>query len=153
MSTPDVTSRLMVFLFTDLVDSTAMKQRLGDGDYVRGVLQPHNAIFRELLATFAGGNEQDNAGDGFFVTFGGLSEAVRMMHVIQAKPSFDAQALLVRRPASAAHIEKLVILDVIGELTAHPAVRTHAVHAAVGHRRAPVLRVHQRGGHQRPGHV
>ena len=73
----------MVFLFTDLVDSTAMKQRLGDGDYVRGVLQPHNAIFRELLATFAGGKEQDNAGDGFFVTFGGLSEAVRFALLFQ----------------------------------------------------------------------
>ena len=73
MPTPDVHSRLMVFLFTDLVDSTGMKERLGDRNYVRLVLQPHNAIFRELLATFAGGQERDNAGDGFFVTFGSFA--------------------------------------------------------------------------------
>ena len=62
MPAPDVTSRLMVFLFTDLVDSTGMKERLGDRNYVRLVLQPHNAIFRELLASFPGGQERDNWG-------------------------------------------------------------------------------------------
>src|SRR5204863_2414975 len=83
MPAPDVTSRLMVFLFTDLVDSTGMKERLGDRDYVRLVLQPHNKIFRELLATFPAGQERDNAGDGFFVTFGSLAEAVRFALLLQ----------------------------------------------------------------------
>lgn len=83
MHQPDVQSRLMVFLFTDLVDSTGMKERLGDNDYVRLVLQPHNTIFRELLATFPGGQERDNAGDGFFVTFGSLADAVRFALLLQ----------------------------------------------------------------------
>lgn len=83
MPAPEVTSRLMVFLFTDLVDSTGMKERLGDRTYVRDVLQPHNAIFRELLAQFPGGQERDNAGDGFFVTFESLGDAVRFALLLQ----------------------------------------------------------------------
>jgi serine/threonine protein kinase/class 3 adenylate cyclase len=83
MSEPGVTSRLMVFLFTDLVDSTGIKERLGDRDYVQFVLQPHNAIFRESLGQFPSGLERDNAGDGFFVTFGGLEEAVRFALLVQ----------------------------------------------------------------------
>ncbi|HMC11410.1 MAG TPA: protein kinase, partial [Pirellulaceae bacterium] len=98
MPAPDVTSRLMVFLFTDLVDSTGMKERLGDRNYVRLVLQPHNAIFRELLASFPGGQERDNAGDGFFVTFGSLADAVRFGLLLQHR--LQTRAWECERPAT-----------------------------------------------------
>jgi len=88
----------MVFLFTDLVDSTGMKERLGDRDYVRLVLQPHNAIFRELLATFPGGQERDNAGDGFFVTFGSLADAVRFALLLQFR--LQTRSWECERPAT-----------------------------------------------------
>lgn len=66
-STTDQTAspRLLIFLFTDLVDSTGLKERWGDMDYVRCVLQPHNRLFRETLRQFPSGVERDNAGDGF----------------------------------------------------------------------------------------
>jgi serine/threonine protein kinase/class 3 adenylate cyclase len=88
----------MVFLFTDLVDSTGMKERLGDRDYVRLVLQPHNTIFRELLGRFPGGQERDNAGDGFFVTFGSLADAVRFALLLQHR--LQTAAWEAERPAT-----------------------------------------------------
>jgi serine/threonine protein kinase/class 3 adenylate cyclase len=83
MSPTDFTSRLMVFVFTDLVDSTGLKQRLGDVDYVQFVLQPHNRIFRDLLAQFPSAVERSDTGDGFFVTFESLSEAGRFALLFQ----------------------------------------------------------------------
>ena len=50
----DMSSRLMVLLFSDLVDSSKLKRDLGDVEYVRCIAQPHNTIFRELLARFPG---------------------------------------------------------------------------------------------------
>ncbi len=75
--------RLMAFLFTDLVDSTGMKQRLGDTTYVQAVLRPHNKLFHDALGKFATAVERDNAGDGFFVTFDSLAEAVEFALVFQ----------------------------------------------------------------------
>ena len=45
--------RLRVFLFTDLVDSTAIKQRLGD-EAGADAIAAHDALFRSLLARFEG---------------------------------------------------------------------------------------------------
>jgi hypothetical protein len=68
-------SRLMVFMFTDLVDSSALTRQLGDADYVRYVLEPHNAIFRDVLAQFAEAREVKHTGDGFMATFASASDA------------------------------------------------------------------------------
>src|SRR5437660_63053 len=76
-------SRLLVFLFTDLVDSVGLKQRLGDADYVQYVLQPHNEIFRAALRQFSRAKERDNAGDGFFVTFESIAQAVQFALLFQ----------------------------------------------------------------------
>src|SRR5438093_8637520 len=50
-------SRLSVFMFTDLVDSSKLARQLGDADYVRYVLEPHNTIFRRLLEQCPGARE------------------------------------------------------------------------------------------------
>lgn len=63
-----------VFLFTDLVDSTGLKQRLGD-TAAAALISRHNELVRGCLAA-RGGTEIDNAGDGFFATFHPASEAV-----------------------------------------------------------------------------
>lgn len=83
-----------VFLFTDLVDSTAWKGRLGDEAYTADILRPHNALFRAKLAEAAGAVERAFTGDGFFATFASSSDAVRC--------ALDFHAMLAAFPWSAA---------------------------------------------------
>jgi class 3 adenylate cyclase len=54
-------------LFTDIVDSTAVAEELGDQRW-KTLLERHNAILRRELKRF-GGRELDTAGDGFFASF------------------------------------------------------------------------------------
>ncbi len=88
MPTADASSRLMVFMFTDLVDSSALARQLGDADYVRCVLEPHNAIFRHVLAQFPEAREVKHTGDGFLATFASSSDAancaLRFHHALHA---------------------------------------------------------------------
>ncbi len=66
---------LQAYLFTDLVDSTALKERLGD---VVGaeMIERHDIVFRRCLRE-NGGIEHSNPGDGFFATFPSPSAALR----------------------------------------------------------------------------
>jgi|CXWL01.1.fsa_nt_gi serine/threonine-protein kinase len=63
-----------VFLFTDLVDATALKST-GDARAAT-IIAKHDELFRACLARH-GGIEQDNAGDGFFAIFERPSDALR----------------------------------------------------------------------------
>ncbi len=76
-------SFVKVFLFTDLVGSTALKRRLGD---IKGaeVIALHDSLFRECLPEF-GGEEVDNAGDGFLALFDRPSDAVRCALAFQRR--------------------------------------------------------------------
>ena len=74
MSESEARSNLLALVFTDLVDSTALKSELGDlpaGD----LLSRHDSHIRQLLAEHSG-REVDQAGDGFFLTFQAPSAAV-----------------------------------------------------------------------------
>jgi class 3 adenylate cyclase len=62
-------------LFTDIVDSTATLQRLGD-DAWRDLLSLHNARLRDELNRFRG-REVATTGDGFLAAFDGATRAVR----------------------------------------------------------------------------
>jgi class 3 adenylate cyclase len=62
-------------LFTDIVDSTATLQRLGD-DAWRDLLSLHNARLRDELNRFRG-REVATTGDGFLAVFDGATRAVR----------------------------------------------------------------------------
>jgi len=66
---------LCTLLFTDIVGSTELAQRLGD-DRWRSVLAQHEAIVRRHLQRFRG-TEIDTAGDGFFASFDGPARAVQ----------------------------------------------------------------------------
>jgi class 3 adenylate cyclase len=66
---------LSTVLFTDIVDSTATLQRLGD-DVWRDLLHRHNARLRGDLNRFRG-REVATTGDGFLAVFDGASRAVR----------------------------------------------------------------------------
>lgn len=66
---------LATVLFTDIVDSTATAQRIGDTAW-REQLLAHNARLREVLNVYRG-REITTTGDGFLVVFDGATRAVR----------------------------------------------------------------------------
>ena len=66
---------LATVLFSDIVDSTATLQRVGDRAW-QELLRLHNARLRDDLNTFRG-REVKATGDGFLAVFDGASRAVR----------------------------------------------------------------------------
>lgn len=66
---------LATVLFSDLVGSTAMLERVGDHEWSR-VLREHNARIRGAIDRFRG-REIDATGDGFLALFDGAAKAVR----------------------------------------------------------------------------
>jgi class 3 adenylate cyclase len=66
---------LATVLFTDIVNSTATLERIGDVAW-REVLLNHNARMREVINAFRG-REVATTGDGFLVVFDGATNAVR----------------------------------------------------------------------------
>jgi class 3 adenylate cyclase len=65
---------LATILFTDIVDSTATLERIGDQAW-RAMLAEHNRRMRELFNRFRG-REVDTTGDGFLAVFDSASRAV-----------------------------------------------------------------------------
>jgi class 3 adenylate cyclase/formylglycine-generating enzyme required for sulfatase activity/dienelactone hydrolase len=65
---------LLCLVFTDLVDSTALKSRIGDASAGELLARYHEQVLRLVAAN--GGREIDSAGDGFFLTFEAPSAAV-----------------------------------------------------------------------------
>ena len=72
---PQVDRVLATVLFTDVVGSTERQAALGDAGW-KQLVQQHNAVVRDWLERFRG-QEQDTAGDGFFVRFDGPAQAIR----------------------------------------------------------------------------
>ncbi|MFL6178650.1 MAG: adenylate/guanylate cyclase domain-containing protein [Actinomycetes bacterium] len=66
---------LATLLFTDMVDSTRLQAELGDRRW-KELVERHHAVVRELIARHRG-QEQDTAGDGFYVRFDGPARAIR----------------------------------------------------------------------------
>jgi len=66
---------LATILFTDIVDSTRRQAELGDRGW-KELVERHHAIVRDLLHEYLG-EEQDTAGDGFYVRFDGPARAIR----------------------------------------------------------------------------
>ena len=73
-------SGTVTFLFTDIEGSTKLLLQLGE-EY-GNILSDHNRILRNVIAKF-GGEEQDNAGDGFFIVFDKVRNAVESAAEIQ----------------------------------------------------------------------
>lgn len=65
---------LATVLFTDIVDSTRLAAELGDGRW-RQILDHHDRIARELIATFRG-RLVKQTGDGILATFDGPARGV-----------------------------------------------------------------------------
>src|SRR5690348_10765839 len=65
---------LATVLFTDIVGSTSQVVRLGDRAWI-DLLRRHHAAVRRRLAEY-GGEELDDAGDGFFAAFAAPGRAI-----------------------------------------------------------------------------
>jgi class 3 adenylate cyclase len=72
---------LRTIVFTDLVDSTALTQKLGDHGLIR-LLRRHDEIIRDSITTFAG-REVKHTGDGLMASFVSASKAVESSIAIQ----------------------------------------------------------------------
>ncbi len=72
---------LRTILFTDLVDSTSVANRVGDARAVE-ILRIHDAIVRQCLGA-AGGREVKHTGDGLMASFVSASDSVRCAIDIQ----------------------------------------------------------------------
>ena len=71
---------LATILFTDVVESTGVRSRMGDRGW-RDLLRAHRAVVRANLERF-GGREAETAGDSFLVTFRGPAQAIRCADAI-----------------------------------------------------------------------
>ncbi len=67
MDTPTITTATVTLLFTDLVDSTPLLERLGD-EAAGALRRAHFALLRREIAA-AGGEEVKSLGDGLMVAF------------------------------------------------------------------------------------
>jgi len=77
-------------LMTDIVDSTARAQELGDARW-RTLLTKHNVVVRRVLERFRG-REVTTTGDGFVAVFDGAERAIRAAEEMQrALADIDVQ--------------------------------------------------------------
>jgi len=91
-------SALRVILFTDIVGSTAMTQRLGD-DAAVNILEHHNTAVRGALQK-NGGREVKHTGDGIMASFVSVAGSVRSAIEIQRSLEEHNQA----NPDEALHV-------------------------------------------------
>ncbi|HEX8744348.1 MAG TPA: protein kinase [Thermoleophilaceae bacterium] len=71
----------VTIMFSDIVDSTVMTERLGDRRWIE-VLREHNRIVRDAIAVHDG-FEVKSQGDGFMIAFASASRAVECACAIQ----------------------------------------------------------------------
>jgi class 3 adenylate cyclase len=75
---------IIAMMFTDIVNSTAIKAGLGDEPYFRKVLTPHNALVRDRVSAHSG-HELKTIGDAFLVGFTLPGQAVACAVEIQQR--------------------------------------------------------------------
>jgi class 3 adenylate cyclase len=80
---------IRAILFTDIVESTALTQAMGD-DAAMEMLKVHDAIVRDALNKF-GGREVKHTGDGIMASFVSTAAAVKCAMQIQSQMA-DEQA-------------------------------------------------------------
>jgi len=85
MNQTEQTSRVVVLLFTDIVDSVDMQQRLGTQTYTE-ILQQHDDLFREALDPIAESVHYQDTGDGQLAQFktaaDGVNAALRFQRLL-----------------------------------------------------------------------
>ena len=87
-SNPPASTHLTVLLFTDIVGSTELKDRLGTATY-RGLLARHNELFETGIAEVSGARIIKHTGDGYFASFLTASAAVRFALRFQTRIALE----------------------------------------------------------------
>jgi class 3 adenylate cyclase len=82
-SSSEATRAVRTFVFTDLVGSTSLIEAIGD-DAWRDLVGWHDRTLRALFSGH-GGDEIDNAGDGFFVAFDSADAALACAIAVQRR--------------------------------------------------------------------
>jgi class 3 adenylate cyclase len=108
-------------LFTDIVDSTAIAERIGD-DAWRELLAQHNERVRWELDRFRG-REVTTTGDGFLATFDGAERAVLCARAICS--AAQAIGLMIRAGIHTGEVE--VVPGNLRGLAVHIAARILAL--------------------------
>ena len=110
-------------LFTDIVDSTARAEELGDQRW-HNLLDAHHATVRRQLARYRG-TEVKSLGDGFLATFDGPARAVRCACAIA-----EAVGPLHIRVRSGLHTGEIELVDNdVKGIAVHIAARVSALAA------------------------
>ena len=110
-------------LFSDIVDSTSLASRIGDGAW-RELLGRHNRLVRNQLDRFRG-REIQTTGDGFLAIFDGAARAIRA--AVTIRDTLRSLGIEVRQGIHTAEVE-LVGDDVRG-IAVHEAARIAAAAA------------------------
>lgn len=103
--------RLVVLMFTDLVDSSVMKTRMGDLGYADAVARPHNAMFRSILSSIEGAEENNYTGDGFLATFARASDAVEAALRFQDAMRSHSWAAGAPRTRVGIHVGEVALIE------------------------------------------
>ena len=101
---------LATVLFTDIVGSTKLAEKMGDRRW-RELLDTHHAAVRTELAHYRG-REIDTAGDGFLAVFDGPARAIRAARAIV--DAVRAVGLDIRAGIHTGEIEQLPSGDIAG---------------------------------------
>ena len=101
------TATTTTILFTDLVDSTALTDRLGDRE-ARSVLRIHDQMTRQQTRRH-GGQEVKSMGDGFMLTFSSARKAVSCALAVQLELERFNEERLVTAQASGAEAVSLAV--------------------------------------------
>lgn len=83
MDEPTASPRIRVIMFTDLVNSTKLKEQIGPDGY-RALKAKHDAFIRKGLALAPSGQVLQDTGDGYFVSFDSVAQGVAAALVFQA---------------------------------------------------------------------
>ena len=80
-----------------------------------------------------------------------LGQPVRVVRIIEAEAALDAEPVVIGRPVLALDRDNTVLADLIGQLTADPAIGTDAVDLPVGGVGIDAVGIDQGRRHQRAG--
>jgi class 3 adenylate cyclase len=87
---------IRTILFTDIVDSTALTQSVGD-EAAMELLSVHDTVVREALAAL-GGREVKHTGDGIMASFASAAAAIKCASRVQCELSKQAEEGRHERP-------------------------------------------------------
>ena len=115
---------LATLLLTDIVDSTAMAERLGDAEWTH-ILEEHHTIARRILDRY-GGREVVTTGDGILAMFDGAERTV--LAAVSLGPALARLGIRVRAGIHTGEVE--VVPGNVRGMAVHVAARIGALAGA-----------------------